>query len=139
LRNGLKYDIESMDLSEFKGQITADHLDVISYIIGEPLGLAKRGDDQCIPSQSKRMPPARLAYDLLVGDFPLDLSIETYGPWPDQSDDTYYKAQLVGLSAVVLGDSRSPTMNEMVRNSTRTRSHTRRGTCCSPASRVGGQ
>ena len=41
-RNGFKYDIESMDLTEYKGQITADHVDMISYVIGEALGLAKR-------------------------------------------------------------------------------------------------
>ena len=42
LRNGFKYDIESMDLTAYKGQITADHVDMISYVIGEALGLVKR-------------------------------------------------------------------------------------------------
>jgi hypothetical protein len=91
LRNGLKYDIESMDLNEYKGQATADHVDMISYVIGEALGLAKRKDAVTISGirfAVKENALARLAYDLLVGGFPLDLSIETYGPWPDQSDDT---------------------------------------------------
>lgn len=119
-RNGTRYDIESMDLSEYKGQVTADHFDMINSVIGKALGLAKREAEVVISGIQfavKENALARVAYDLMVGGFPLDLSIETYGPWPDESDNTYYKAKLIGLSVVVVGNNRSATMNQLVYNS----------------------
>lgn len=119
-RNGTKYDIESLDLSEYKGQVTADHMDMLHSVIGKVTGVAKRANAVVIDGIQfaiKENALAKMAYDLMRGGFPLDLSIETYGPWPDESDDTYYKAKLIGLSVVVVGNNRSATMAEIARNS----------------------
>jgi hypothetical protein len=53
----------------------------------------------------------------MADGFLTDMSVETYGPWPDESDDTYYKAKLIGLSVVVVGNSRSARVKQLVRNS----------------------
>jgi hypothetical protein len=114
-RNGTIYDIATMDLSEYKGQITADHDDEIESVIGKAMGLAKTDTAVTISGiqfavQENAL--AKLTYDLMTGGYPLDLSIETYGPWPDESDDTYYNAKLIGLSIVVVGNNRSASMND---------------------------
>ena len=62
-------------------------------------------------------PSGRLAHDLMAEGFLTDMSVETYGPWPDESDDTYYKAKLIGLSVVVVGNSKSARVKKLVRNS----------------------
>lgn len=114
-RNGTIYDIASMDLSEYRGQVTADHEDEIESVIGKALGLAKVANAVTISGIQfavKENALGRLTYDLLIGGYPLDLSIETYGPWPDDSDDTYYNAKLIGLSVVVVGNNRSAAINE---------------------------
>lgn len=123
-RNGTVYDIASIDLSEYKGQVTAQHEDGLLTYVGEALGLAKTSDAVTISGirfAVNETALGRIAYDLMVGGFPLDLSIETYGPWPDESDDTYYNAKLIGLSVVVVGNNKSATMGKarmtLVRNS----------------------
>ena len=49
-----------------------------------------------------------VAYNLFKDGYVTDFSIETYGPWPDDSDETYYNAKLVGLSMEVLGKTSLP-------------------------------
>ena len=119
-RNGTKYDIASMDISEYKGQVTADHRDLLQNIIAKVDGLEKKGNKIVINSIKYAVdvnPLARLAYDLLVNGFSNDFSIETFGPWPNDEDDTYYDAKLIGLSQVVVGNNRSATVNSIVTNS----------------------
>lgn len=120
-RNGTKYDIKSMDLSEYAGQMTADHFDNLDHLIAGVEGLEKTGNKVVIRKINyliKENPLARLAYDLLLNPkVPTNFSIETYGPWPDEEDDTYYDAKLVGLSQVVVGNNRSATVNAIVANS----------------------
>jgi hypothetical protein len=119
LRNGLKYDIESMVLDEYAGQVTADHWDALDMIVGKVLNVHKEGDAVKIDGIQFAMNSAsgRLAHDLMAEGFLTDMSVETYGPWPDASDDTYYKAKLIGLSVVVVGNSRSARVNQLVLNS----------------------
>lgn len=119
-RNGTKYDIKSMDISEYKGQVTADHRDLLQNIIARVDGLEKKGNKIVINAIKYAVdvnPLARLAYDLLVNGFSTDFSIETFGPWPNDEDDTYYDAKLIGLSQVVVGNNRSATVNQIVQNS----------------------
>jgi hypothetical protein len=119
LRNGLKYDIESMVLDEYAGQVTADHWDQLDMIIGKVINARKEGDAIKIDGIKFAVNTAsgRLAHDLMAEGFLTDLSVETYGPWPDESDNTYYKAKLIGLSAVVVGNSRSARVRQLVLNS----------------------
>lgn len=120
-RNGTKYDIKSMDLSEYQGQVTADHFDRLENIIAGVEGLEKVGNKVIIKKINylvKENPLARLAYNLLISSkVPTNYSIETYGPWPDEEDRTYYDAKLIGLSQVVVGNNRSAKVNSIVANS----------------------
>lgn len=118
-RNGTRYDIDSMDISEYKGQMTADHVDALSHIIAQVEGVAKAGTQVVIKKIQylvKENPYARLAYNLLLARKTSDFSIETYGPMPDE-EGVYHNAVLVGLSQVVVGNNRNATVNQIVMNS----------------------
>lgn len=120
-RNGTKYDIKSLDISEYKGQMTADHFDRLDHIIAGVEGIQKVGKKVIIKKINylvKENPLARLAYNLLLNPkVPTNYSIETYGPWPSEEDETYYNAKLSGLSQVVVGNNRSATANAIIANS----------------------
>lgn len=118
-RNGTRYDIQSMDTSEYQGQVTADHTDMLQSVLGKVKGLAKIGNKVVIDSIQyavKENAYARLAYDLLKGGYSRNFSIETYGEPPDENG-IYKNAKLVGLSQVVVGNNRNATVNEVVFNS----------------------
>jgi hypothetical protein len=119
-RNGTKYDIKSMDIEEYGGQVTADHFDMLDRIIGGVEGVAKVGNKVVVSKINylvKENPLARLAYNLLLNSkVPTNYSIETYGPMPDD-DGIYHDAKLIGLSQVVVGNNRSATVNQIVLNS----------------------
>lgn len=118
-RNGTRYDIDTLDLSEYKGQITADHMDMLGSIIGKVNGIAKVGTQVVIDSIQfaiKENPLARLAYNLLKGGYLKDFSVETYDGYLDE-EDVYREAKLIGLSAVVVGNNRNSTVNAIVTNS----------------------
>lgn len=118
-RNGSKYDIESMDVSEWNGTITADHNHSLMAVVGKALGFAKRGGKVVLDGIQFAIKTAagRLAYDLMREGYVRDMSIETYGPRPDESDDAYYKAKLIGLSIVVVGNHKKARLNELALNS----------------------
>ena len=121
-KNGTRYDIPSMVLDEYKGQITADHIDMLQAVIGKAINTSKRGTKVVIDAIKfavKENALAKLAYDLLTADerYITDVSIETYGPPPDEQG-VYYGARLVGLSVVVVGNNNSAsTINKFIANS----------------------
>lgn len=118
-RNGTRYDIPTMDLSEYKGQITADHSMSITETIGKVFGLRKDANKVTIDGIKfavKENALARFAYDMLKGGFLTDFSIETYGPMPDE-EGVYRDAKLVGLSLVNIGNNRSASLNQLALNS----------------------
>ena len=119
-KNGTRYDTETLDIySEYKGQVTADHVDSVQTLIGQVSGLAKRGSKVVVDSiryAVKENPLALLAYNLMKGGFLKDVSIETYGPPPDD-DGIYRDAKLVGLSTVVVGNNNNASINQIARNS----------------------
>jgi hypothetical protein len=122
-RNGTRYDIASMDISQYGKQLTSDHIDSLDTLIGKTIGVAKVGNRvvvQAIQYAVKENPYARLAYNLLVGGFSNSFSIETIGPYPDEMDRVYYNAELVGLSQVVVPNNYNAKLNqfnEIVHNS----------------------
>lgn len=122
-RNGTKYDINSMDISQYGKQLTADHVDSLGNLIGKVIGVAKQGNRvivSAIQYAVKENAYAKLAYDLFVGGFSNSFSIETMGPYPDEQDRTFYNAELVGLSQVVLPNNYNAVanqFNETVHNS----------------------
>lgn len=123
MRSGTRYDINTLDVSSYAGQLTGDHNDSLGTLIGKTIGVIKEGNRvaiQGIKYAVKENPYARLAYDLLVGGFSNSFSIETIGPWPDEEDRTYYHHELVGLSQVVVPNNYNATVNqfnEIVHNS----------------------
>lgn len=122
-RNGTRYDIASMDVSQYGGQLTADHVDSMGTLIGKVQGVAKQGNKVVVSAIQYAVTAnayAKLAYDLLVGGFSNSFSIETMGPYPDQQDPVYYNAELCGLSQVVLPNNYNAKLNqfnEIVHNS----------------------
>lgn len=123
MRSGTRYDIDSLDISQYSGQLTADHHDSLGTLIGKTIGVAKQSNRiivNAIKYAVKENPYARLAYDLLVGGFSNSFSIETLGPYPDQQDPVYRGHELVGLSQVVVPNNYNAKINqfnEMVHNS----------------------
>ena len=118
-RNGTRYDIESLDITKYAGQLTADHEDKLRNILGRVEGVKKNEHTVTINKivyAVKQNPYARLAYDLLVGGFSKAFSTETIGPSFDPSDNTHYSHELVGLSQVVTPNNYSAIINT-VRNS----------------------
>lgn len=118
-RNGTRYDIDSLDVSRYGGQLTADHEDKLKNIIGRVEGVTKKDGRlyvNRIVYAVKQNPYARLAYDLLVGGFSNAFSTETLGPSADELDGTLRNHELVGLSQVVCPNNYSAVINT-VRNS----------------------
>jgi hypothetical protein len=118
-RNGTRYNIDTMDLSEYSGQVTADHVDRLDHIIAQAEGVRKSGTQVVVDKLRylvKENPYARLAYNLLLGRNASDFSIETYGPMPDD-EGVYHNAVLIGLSQVVVGNNRNASINAIVTNS----------------------
>ncbi len=123
MRSGTRYDIPSLDISKYGGQLTADHYDSLGTLIGKTIGVIKdssRVSIQGIKYAVNANPYARLAYDLLVGGFSDSFSVETMGAWPDQQDPVYRGHELVGLSQVVVPNNYNAKINqfnEIVHNS----------------------
>lgn len=121
-RNGTRYDIESMDLSSYGHQLTADHEDKLKNLIGKVVGVKKQGNRVTVDKiiyAVKENPYARLAYDLLKGGFSNSFSIETLGRL-DLDTGVYLNAELCGLSQVVIPNNYSAHVNqfnEVVHNS----------------------
>lgn len=118
-RNGTRYDIDSMELSRYGGQLTGDHEDRLSSLIGEVSGVKKDGPRVTIDKiryAIQQNPYAQLAYDLLTGGFSKNFSIETIGTYPDENG-VYYDAELVGLSQVVTQNNYNASLNKLVHNS----------------------
>lgn len=118
-RNGTIYDIDTLDINRYGGQLTGDHKDELSSLIGETIGTVKR-DGRVVVNKIryaiKENPYARLAYNLLVGGFSKNFSTETIGPPPDH-DGVYRNAELVGLSQVVTQNNYNAHINRVVHNS----------------------
>lgn len=117
-RNGTRYDIPSMEM-EWNGKLTANHSSRIEEIIGKVTGLTKGRKKITIDGIKfavQQSALARFARDMMLGGFATDLSIETYGPFPDD-DGVYKNSRLVGCSLVVTGNNKSATLNELALNS----------------------
>lgn len=115
-RNGTTYDIPTMDIAEYNGMLTANHSGDIQDIIGRVSGVRKIANRRVVADSVefaiKENALAGFAYNMLKGGWLTDFSIETFGPWPDESG-VYHDSKLIGLSAVVTGNNRSARVNEI--------------------------
>lgn len=122
-RNGTRYDINSLNISNYGGQLTGDHEDKLSSLIGEVKGVVKDSNRVLVSKiryAINENPYARLAYDLLRGGFSKNFSTETIGPRPDEYTGVYNNAELSGLSQVVTQNNYNAHVNgftEVVHNS----------------------
>lgn len=113
--DGTRYDIPTLDISQFKGKLKADHKGKIKNLIGLVSPLYKAGNKVLtdkIKFAVRENPYARLAYNLLIGGYLTDFSTETTGPPPDD-DFVYRNAVVYGLSAVVDGNNKSAVVNSI--------------------------
>lgn len=116
--SGTKYDIESLNIDEYPGQLTLDHLDSIGgdYLIGRVEGIKKRGNKVTVDAIHYAIDAsenAMRAYKLLVGGFSNAFSIESIGPWADDETNTMFNHKLVGLSQVVMGNNKHAVANSI--------------------------
>lgn len=116
--SGTKYDIESLDINEYPGQLTLDHFDSIGAdaLIGKVEGVHKQGNKVVVDRiryAINASENAKRAYQLLVGGFSNAFSIETIGPWADEETHTMHNHKLVGLSQVVMGNNKHAVANSI--------------------------
>lgn len=100
--NGTIYDLNSTDITQWDGTITADHSDKLTDVIGKAINLKKRSDGITISGIKyaiKENPLAVLAKNLLLGGFATGFSCETIGPDPDDNG-IWHNHALCGLSQV---------------------------------------
>ena len=111
-RNGTKYDIKTMDISEYDGVLTINHSSDIQDIVGNTFGITKVANRRItvdgIKFAIKENANAIFVYNMIAGGFLKDFSIETIGPYPDDNG-IYHDSKLIGLSAVVKGNNKSAT------------------------------
>lgn len=116
--SGTKYDINTLEIDEYPGQLTLDHTDKIENLVGKVEGVKKQGNKVTVDRiryAVKASKEAKLAYELLVGGFSNAFSIETVGPWADSSDNTMYNHTLIGLSQVVMGNNKHAVANSITK------------------------
>lgn len=124
-RNSTRYDIDSLDISHYDGQLTGDHEGKLGSLIGEVSGVEKRNGQVIINKiryAIKANPYARLAYNLLRDGFSKNFSTETFGPKPDANSGIFWNAELTSLSQVVTQNNYNAHVNglgldEVVHNS----------------------
>lgn len=100
--NNTRYDINTLNLAEYDGVVTADHGDKISDVIGQVINLRKEGNKVLVDGirfAVKENPLAVLAKNLMKGGFVTGVSIETIGEDPDDTL-TWNNHSLCGLSVV---------------------------------------
>lgn len=100
--NNTRYDINTLNLTEYDGVVTADHGDKISDVIGQVINLRKDGNKVLVDGirfAVNENPLAVLAKNLMKGGFVTGVSIETIGEDPDDTL-TWNNHSLCGLSVV---------------------------------------
>jgi HK97 family phage major capsid protein len=118
-RNGTNYDIKTMDISEYDDGLTVNHGSDVEDIIGNTFGIKKSNKEVTIDGIKfavKESARAIFVYNMILGGFVKDFSVETLGPWPDD-EGVYYNSKLIGLSVVVKGNNKSATLSKITKNS----------------------
>lgn len=116
--SGTKYDINSLSIDEYPGQLTLDHIDSLGgdCLIGKVEGVRKQGNKVTVDRiryAINASENAKRAYELLKGGFSNAFSIETVGPWANEEDNTMYNHKLIGLSQVVMGNNKHAVANSI--------------------------
>lgn len=120
--NGTRYDIESLDISDYDGKLFADHGDgwggyPINTIIGKLIGVTKNSRRVVAKGIQYFMdnPLGMLAYNGTAQGFLTDFSIGTMGAEPDEG--LFKNHSLFETSQVGMGNNKNAKLNELVVNS----------------------
>lgn len=120
-RNGTRYDIASLDISQFDGTVFADHDYSVTSVVGKAIGVGKRAKRlmaQGVEFAVKESPLARYTYEMVRGGFINAVSIGTMIDQVDEKGDEviFKNAELIEFSFVGLGNNRSARINEIAIN-----------------------
>ena len=114
-RNGRKYDLDTLDLSEFDSAVTVDHDSSVEKIVAKATGLKRIGNRVVVESLQyaiNESPLAKLVYNLTKSGYSREFSTETYGPLPDEND-VLHDAKLLRFSQVVNRNNVSAYINSI--------------------------
>lgn len=114
--SGAQYDIESMDISDYKNQLTVNHSQDVEELVGSVTGLKKNKDNITIEGIKFAVndnPLALYTYNMMKAGFITDFSIESMGPWPGE-DNIFRDAKLAGLSVVVYGNNKNANVQNKI-------------------------
>lgn len=113
--NGTRYDHSTTDISNYNGEVFADHSYDISKLVGTMFGVAKQGQQIVAEGIKFAManPLGRLAHDLVTSGQLRNVSIGTSGPEPED-DGLYKEHSLHEISLVGLGNNRNARMGELI-------------------------
>lgn len=123
--NGTKYDIKSLDISEYDGRLFADHGDMwngytLEKRIGTLINVHKKGKKVIadgIEYAVNANPLALLAYNMTKDGFLRDFSIGTTGPYPEEDDNTYKNHSIFEVSQVGIANNKNAKLNAVAVNS----------------------
>lgn len=119
--NGTKYDHSTTDISQYTGEVFADHGGPMGYeiskLVGTTFGVTK--ENGRISAEGIKFatssPLGKLAYDLVKSGHLRNVSIGTQGPDAD-TNGVYKDHSLFELSLVGLGNNRNARMQEIIAN-----------------------
>lgn len=120
--SGAQYEIPSLDITQYKGILTADHVDRLENVLGQVIGVKKVANRKVtidgVNFAVKENPLADFAKRMVMAGHITDFSVETVGPWPD--DDGMLKNHtMVGLSLVVTGNNKQAHINRLAEQTLR--------------------
>lgn len=120
--NGTRYDIKTLDISDYDGKLFANHGDgwggyTIETVIGKLNGVAKKGKRVIAESIQyfTDNPLGLLAYNGTAKGFLTDYSVGTLGGEPE--DGVFENHTLFETSQVGIGNNKNAKLNEVVVNS----------------------
>lgn len=128
MKSGTKYDIKSMDIDNWDGTVFADHDYSISAIVGNAVGVTKRGKRlvaEGVQFAVNQSPLANYVYQMVLGGFVKAVSIGTIGRVDELSDEeqaesgawgVYRNSRLIEFSFVGIGNNDNAVVNSIAKN-----------------------
>lgn len=121
-KNGTRYDIGSMDISQYDGKVFADHNYDLTGLIGRAYGVAKRAKRlvaEGVQFAVNENPLALFVYEMVKNGWVNDVSIGTIGDLNEDKDTggyVYENSRLVEFSFVGIGNNDNAHINAAAKN-----------------------
>lgn len=127
MKSGTRYDIKSLDIDHWDGTVFADHDYSVSAVIGNALGVAKKGKRlvaQGVKFAIDESPLAKFVYQMVKGGYVKAVSIGTVGSLevtPDDNTDepawgVFKNARLIEFSFVGIGNNDNARVNAIAQH-----------------------